>query len=132
MAANQASKAFKIWLRAQSFTGNAPLPLILRRYKRRISHSAAYRVCRNVGLKGRRYNQTRYAEFWKRINWELPDTVLSDIWKTNRGNLRARRARLGIPSPRWRLPRDRKNVVFVTAIQWVVEKSREFRAPRPS
>jgi hypothetical protein len=79
-----------------------------------------------------RFNRTKYFDFWKIINWSLPDTTLSTIWGVDRGNIRARRVRLHSGSSRWRLKRDAGHPVFLAAIGLEKLKSKKFSGPKPT
>jgi hypothetical protein len=79
-----------------------------------------------------RRNRTRYEPYWLTLNWRLPDGVLAEIWNVDRGNIRARRIRLGKGPPRWRLRRDHGHPVFLAAIALEKLKSKKFTGPRPA
>lgn len=64
-----------------------------------ISKSAAYRVAFFLRVKGERRNQSRYDEFWAKINWGLPDSDIADIWEVDRGNVQSKRRFLAVTQP---------------------------------
>src|SRR3954471_21008812 len=79
-----------------------------------------------------RLNRTRYSDFWRTIDWSLPDLMLAEIWQVDRANLRARRVRLGAGRPRWRLVKHRQSAVFLAAVARERVKARRFTGPRPA
>ena len=83
-------------------------------------------------LRPTRTYHTAYEAFWSAINWKLPDGILSNVWLTDRGNIRARRARLRKGPPRWRQRRDRGHPVFLAAIALEKLKSKKFTGLRPA
>src|SRR3954447_23064443 len=96
---------FREWVRRnRTLAKKLPLQALVPLSRIRISHSAAYRAAWLEGARGFRRNQTRYAEFWSKLNWQLPDTALSFVWSIDRANLHARRVRLGVGQPLWKLP----------------------------
>src|SRR5689334_14126287 len=92
-----ARQRFFRWLQKRGKSGvDMPLRALLDLYDAPISVSAAYRVSVRAGLRGRRRNATRYAEFWGAINWNLPDRVLTSVWGVSRQTLRQRRLLTGV------------------------------------
>jgi hypothetical protein len=129
-----ASRAeFRRWLmpRREQVRGMS-VPEVMRVFGRPVNWSAAYRVMIEAGLKGNRRNRSRYETFWAALNWHLPDLVLANVWKVDRGNLQKRRTRLNLPAPRWRLHRHAGNPFLEAAIQEEKRKARRFRGPRPA
>lgn len=124
---------FSKWAKAnRQFVMQSPIHEVVKEYGRRASRSGAYSACLRLGLRGKRINSTRYAKFWASLNWNLPDTILSKVWRTNRGNLRARRKRLCLPHPAWRLHHDRNCPEFLAALGKELERSRRFNEKRPA
>src|SRR4051812_45638364 len=67
----EARQAFRRWLRHhRRLAAVMELPALLRRYRGRISVSAAYRAALAEGVRGKRRNNTRYETFWRAINWD--------------------------------------------------------------
>ncbi len=85
----------------------------------------------NGPFPGRR-NRSRFDDFWQSVNWQLPDSTLSQVWQVDRGNLHARRIRLGHPPPRWQVLRDQSNPVFGAAISLEKLKARKFAGAKPA
>lgn len=88
------------------------------------------RMSRPRSRRPKRLNSSHYDLFWHTTNWMLPDAVLADIWRVDRGNLRARRVRLGIGPPRWRVMKDSANPVFRAALALERVKPARFVGPR--
>ncbi len=123
---------FRGWLRNNHELALAlPLPVLVRRYGRDISMSSAYRVALAEGVRGSRRNATRYAAFWKMINWDLPDSVLSTIWGVGRGNLRTRRVRLQLGSPRFDARCFPTSHSYHEAVSREKRRASHYRGPRP-
>jgi len=88
---------FARWLQNRNASGvDIALPSLIRLSGVPISVSSAYRVAARAGLRGRRRNSTRYGAFWLRVNWDLPDRILTRIWGVSRQTLRQRRLLTGI------------------------------------
>lgn len=96
-----------------------------------ISAPAAYRCAAALGMRGRRNNHTRYAEFWGELNWSLPDLVLSRIWGVDRGNLRRRRERLHKGKPLFDQARDHGTTSYSSAVEREERKAASYEGPRP-
>ncbi|MGE5609923.1 MAG: hypothetical protein ACM359_11765 [Bacillota bacterium] len=124
---------FQAWVR-DHYKGaiGRTVPELVQLFGGRLSKSAAYRIARSEGLKGLRSNRTRYARFWALVNWELPDTDLARVWRVDRGNLRARRARLGIEPSRWRLPSAYANPRYRRMLGREMRRAAMYRGPRPA
>lgn len=125
--------SFRAWLTGHRLLAcNFPISALAQLAGVSISASAAYRLAVAEGLRGERFNRTRYAQFWSTVNWQLPDTDLSRIWGVSRQNLRARRARLGVGRPRWRLPGAANDLAYRRAVAREQRRSRSYRGPRPA
>lgn len=107
------------------------VPDMIRRSAVPISRPAAYRCAMAVGIRGRRFNRTRYAAFWKGLNWDLPDLLLAQIWRVDRGNLRRRRQRLNKGAPRFGVTRGRDEPSLAAAVRREELKSANYDGPRP-
>lgn len=93
-----------------------------------ISQSAAYRVAFMAGFRGLRKNHSKYIEFWHQINWDLPDSDLSEIWGTERGNVQSKRKFLGMQKPKWsRLPAIYRKDVEEYDIAYTAESKKQKR-----
>lgn len=132
MTSEQFSR-FRKWVRQrQSLAGTLPLDELIRLSRIRISHSAAYRAALLEGARGHRHNQTRLAKFWLQLNWHLPDTALAVVWGVDRANLRARRVRLRVGKPLWKLPSCTSDHSFLAALRLERTRARRFRGDRPA
>jgi hypothetical protein len=80
----------------------------------------------------RRSYRNLYERFWQKLNWQLPDSILSSIWKMDRGNLHAWRIRLRQLPPRWRVRGHENHPVFRAAVQLEKLKAKNFTGPRPA
>jgi hypothetical protein len=127
-----ARQDFRQWLRKhRQLARETPLRVLLNRYARDISSSAAYRAAVDEGVRGLRSYRTRYAGFWNLINWELPDGVLESIWGVARGNLRQRRLRTAMASPLFVASTDACDPRFIDAIRREKQLERRYDGPRP-
>jgi hypothetical protein len=128
-----AKESFRSWLRTyQASTCGLTMAAMLQLFGGKLSRPSAYRIARSEGLKGHRRNRTRYERFWSMLNWKLPDTELARIWRVDRGNLRARRVRLGIKASQWRLPRARRDPRYRDALLRELHHAAAYRGPRPA
>lgn len=123
---------FRVWLRSHRTSAkNLSIRELVLGYGQTISMAGAYRVAVAEGLRGARSNWTRYERFWARINWDLPDSVLSAVWGVDRGNLRQRRDRINVGPPRFRLPVARSDPHFVRAVFNERLRSKRYHGARP-
>jgi hypothetical protein len=124
--------SFAMWLRSHrpraEVTG---LPDLVREFGGNISLSSAYRIAVRMGAKGRRHNRSRYDEFWEIVNWDLPDSVLSELWGVARGNLRQRRVRLGKGKCAFNVRNSRHSSDFKRQVQCEEGRARNYDGPRP-
>jgi hypothetical protein len=124
--------AFAAWLvRHRPDAGALTIKEMVARSKLPISGSAAYRTALAVGLRGKRFNQTRYATFWFNLNWQLPDAILAEVWGVDRGNLRRRRERMRKGPPRFNVDTHSSAEVYLTAVAREQQRARAFRGPKP-
>jgi hypothetical protein len=131
-ASRQCRTQFQRWLRRnRRIAKTSPLPVLLRQYDFAMSLPSAYRIAVAEGIRGHRFNQTRYAAFWETINWDLPDSVLHAIWGVWRGNLRQRRLRIHAGPPRFTVPSARSDPRFIEAVVREKRVARRYDGPRP-
>jgi hypothetical protein len=97
-----------------------------------ISSSTAYRVAKNLGVKGKDTKTTKYQEFWETINWELPDLDLSRIWNVDRGNIRQKRVFLEMHPPVWHKTVDSEDKEYKKALRKERKKAKQFAGHVPS
>ncbi len=74
---------------------------LIRLSKLDLTTSSAYRIARSLKFRGTRKNKSRYSDFWKQLNWHLPDSDLAEIWGVERGNIQSKRRSLGKDRPMW-------------------------------
>jgi hypothetical protein len=108
-----------------------PPCLLLRRYGQPISLPSAYRIAVAEGLRGARRNRSRYDQFWKLVDWELPDGVLERIWGVWRGNLRNRRLRTDAGSASFSAGVDHADRRFREAVARQIRAAVKYHGPRP-
>lgn len=124
---------FRDWLLAnRNEVDQLQLTELLRRYRGVISKSSAYRVAVAMRVRGTRQHSTRYAKFWNTINWRLPDSSLSAIWKVTRGNIRQRRVRLGVGDAAYNARWDRENESYLSEVAHERRRAARFEGLRPS
>lgn len=105
---------------------------ILQMYPSGIHPSSAYRVLVDLGILGRRAYLSRFEEFWRTLNWELPDGTLEEVWGISRGNLASRRHRMKMGPPRFDRRADYHSAYFQHLVREERLKQRAFRGERPS
>jgi hypothetical protein len=128
----QVRLVFRQWLRRHRRRAKkTPIPKLMTEFHGRISQSSAYRAAMKEGLRGRRYNSTRYTEFWGIINWALPDHSLEQIWGVSRQNVRHRRVRIGAGEPKFSARGKTWPDEFVRAFEREIEKAQNYHGPRP-
>ena len=126
-------RIFHVWLRLNRkvLQGKA-LSEIVARFPGQIAISTARRAATCLGMMGQRSNTSRYAAFWREINWQLPDASLAAIWCIDRGNLRARRVRTRAGKPKWHAAQHQHDPVFRAAVRLEQLKARRFTGLKPA
>jgi hypothetical protein len=76
--------------------------------------------------------QIRHLEFWKILNWNLPDDMLAHIWNLECDTLRDQRNRGNHNLPRWVASEDGGHPVFKAAVQLEKLKARKFTGAKPA
>jgi hypothetical protein len=123
---------FRLWLQTHPAQRKGTLRKLIDRSGLGVSLSAAYRAARDLGLRGKRRNRSRYDEFWRSLDWRLPDSSLASIWNVARGNIRNRRMLMGIGAPRWQLRRDARDPAFIRASEREQDRARQYVGQTPS
>jgi hypothetical protein len=123
---------FRRWIRLNRCKARRlPLPILLTWYGRAISFPSAYRIAVAEGVRGGRFNRTKFDAFRNTINWDLPDGVLHAIWCVLRGNLRQRRVRIGAGSPKYTYPDALFDPQFTKAVFREKQVARRYEGLRP-
>jgi hypothetical protein len=125
-------RRFKDWLLCNRRAARQhPFGELLATYPGNISLSSAYRVALTAGLRGARRNHSKYAAFWEGINWELSDAILAAVWNVSRGNIRQRRLRLGVGTPRFAARNMTTDPHFIEAVTQEKQHAEHYNGPRP-
>ena len=128
----QARQNFRQWLcHNRRRARKTPLPKLMTDFQGRISQSSAYRAAMKEGVRGQRHNYSRYGEFWRLIDWALPDLSLEQIWGVSRQNVRHRRVRIGAGAPKFSARAQNWPDEFITAFSREIVKAQKYHGPRP-